>query len=246
MSSSITVAASDLSRMLSILADTAAKPNANDLNYPAIALFTRRGSMGAEVGEATFLCGISTSMSTVGTESIVGFGELQGVWLLTPSARMELMPVLGSWIKEDPECQVSITVGESGATTVKMESATDRAIRFYMRPDDGTWPMDEACDMLTGEASQEVVTDRDGRELPAGKRIRLSAGTLNSLAKVAKKTTLGSVDIIIPAHPASVLLVESDSWAGAILGEEYMPDTDVMGREVEFMDPRRDEGDSVV
>lgn len=58
-----------------------------------------------------------------------------------------------------------------------------------------------------------------------------------TLAKIAKKTT-GMVDLVVPAHPASTILVESETWTGAVKGEEYLHDANVEGRDVDFYDPR--------
>lgn len=233
--STVIVSAADLYRMIDLLTVTAAKPNAEDLNYPSIVLFTQHGSHGGEVGSTNFLCGASSRLTVAGTEAIVSSGELDGMWRLTPTGRNELTAMLKSWIKEDKEAQVKIRVSDSGSTTVSLLDADDRAVRLYLEPADG-WPVMEVFDMLSGAGSEDEVFDKDEHPLPAGKRIRLSDVTLDSLAKVAKKLG-GSLDLIVTAHPASVILAEKDGWVGAVLGEEYPFDIDVEGREDEYFEP---------
>lgn len=236
MSTSIvTVSAADLFRLIDLLTVTAAKPNAEDLNYPSIMLFTQYGSHGEEVGSTSFLCGASSRLTVAGTEAIVASGELEGMWMLTPTGRNELTAMLKSWIKEDKEAHVKMRVSDTGSTTVSLVDADDRAVRLYLEPADG-WPVMEVFDMLSGVASKDEVLDKDDNALPAGKRVRLSDTTLDSLAKVAKRLG-GSLDLIIPAHPASVVLAEKDGWVGAVLGEEYPFDIDVDGREDEYFEP---------
>lgn len=236
MSTSIVVvSATDLYRLIDLLTVTAAKPNAEDLNYPSIMLFTQYGSHGEEVGSTSFLCGASSRLTVAGTEAIVASGELEGMWMLTPTGRNELTAMLKSWIKEDKEAQVKIRVSESGSTTVSLVDADDRAVRLYLEPAEG-WPVMEVFDMLSGAGSKNEVLDKDDNVLPSGKRVRLSDTTLDSLAKVAKRLG-GSLDLIINAHPASVILAEKDGWVGAVLGEEYPFDIDVEGREDEYFEP---------
>lgn len=233
--STVIVSAVDLYRMVDLLSITAAKSNSGDDNYPAIVLFSRRGSFGEEVGEASFLCGASSRVSVSGTEAIVAHGELDGVWKLTPTGRNEVMAMLKSWVREDKEAQVKIRVSDTGSTTMSLVDADDRAVRLYLEPSEG-WPVSEVFDMISGRGCEDEVEDKDGRVLPAGARVRLSDTTLDSLSKVAKRMG-GSLDLLVTAHPASVILVEKDSWVGAVMGEEYPCDIDVEGRESEFFVP---------
>ena len=234
MSSMITVNVADLYKLIDVLAVTVAKPNAGDESYPAILFYTQRGSLGSSVGESTFLCGVSSTGVAAGSEYIVASGELDGQYVLTPSSRNELQAMLKSWVKEDSEAEVKIVVGESGSSTVSLVGADDRAVRFYM-PDGSNWPVQGVFDMISGESARSKV-DVDGVELEAGKRIRLSEKSLKVLHDVAKRRG-GAVDLIVPKHPASVILAEREDWVGAVFGEEYATDSDVSGRDVEFLGP---------
>lgn len=233
--SSTTVSALDLAGMLSTLAATAARASSGDINYPSLVLYTQRGQLGGEVGECTFLCGVSSTGVSVGATEIVASGDLEGAWMLSPGSRSELQTVLKSWIKEDREGEVRITVQESGRATAKLITMDGRSLDFLLIPADD-WPIKETFDMLSGSTACSEVTDKDGNELPAGRRVSLSQNTLKVLLDVAKQKG-GSVDLLIPKHPASVLLAERDDWVGAVLGEEYPYFRDVNEREAEYLEP---------
>lgn len=232
------LAASDLQDLIDVLSVTLAPPSADDANYTSMYLFTQRQPYG-DVGEADMLVGMSSSIIACGTASIVADGELSQPWLLDSSAKKEITPLLGSWMKTfGNDVQVVLRIDSTGASTLSVLDNPDRSVRFLMESAE-MWPADETIDILSGRRCDDRVEDEEGNFLPAGKRVMFSDKALDTLAKISKKTKC-ELSIVPVAHPASFILVEAGDWRGAVMSARYGFETDVDALEVEFYDPRED------
>ena len=146
--------------------------------------------------------------------------------------------MLTSWIREDKEALVKVHISDHGASSATLVDSEDRRVNFLMH-DAEDWPVDEAYNLLTGQAAKDEKQNKDGLDIPTGKRLKVSHDILKTLATVAKRTE-GAISFLPVSHMASVVLVECGDWRGAFLPEEYAPDTDVNSPEVDLIDPRDD------
>lgn len=233
MSDKIILDAASLKNFIEVLGLTAA--NNDDPAYSALYLATLREDYG-EVGQADVLSGLSTQGTVAGAFTVEVTGQWKDPWLLPATGRKELAAVLGSWIGEFGEVNVAFTVNE-GFATVQIVDAAERSLRLVLQ-DAYDWPLNEVAAMISGERSQEEVEDSEGNILPPGKRMKVAGSTLATVVKVAKRMKR-DMSFISVAHPASVILLECDTWRGAMISEHYPANWDVTAPEMEFYDPRQ-------
>lgn len=238
MSSFFTVRAIDFKGFLEILSQTTYNKKGEVTPYHSIYLFTKQTDFGDEVGASTFLFGASYNLSVAGSTGIPVDGVLSQPWCMPSAARQELIAMLTSWIREDKEALVKVHISEHGASSATLVDSEDRRVNFLMH-DAEDWPVDEAYNLLTGQAAKDEKQNKDGLDIPTGKRLKVSHDILKTLATVAKRTE-GAISFLPVSHMASVVLVECGDWRGAFLPEEYAPDTDVNSPEVDLIDPRDD------
>lgn len=232
MSEKLIIEASELKNLIEILGLTVA--NNDDPAYSAVYLATLRTEYG-EVGKADILTGLSIQGSVVGSFACECAGQWKSPWLLPAAGRKELVAVLGSWVKEFGEINVVFTVND-GFATVQVEDAAERSLRLVLE-DASDWPVDMVAAMIDGSHSKQEVEDSQGNILPAGKRVKIAGSTLAVVSKVAKRLKR-DMSFIPVQHPASVVLLECDTWRGAMVAEQYPFEWDVNAPEMEFYDPR--------
>ncbi|WP_336794273.1 hypothetical protein [Gordonia malaquae] len=224
----ISVQAASLGGLLLTLRETLGKPGDNP-GMDGVVLYTDR--VDTPQGRMQVLVGVSTDAAVASSMSIMCNGELRTAAMVPQAYLVWLVEILNEVARDDKDSLVSVRIDDDGRVARLLIETRQNNQHTFPLEDMSRFPLDGVRSRLSS-AGPTTITDREGRELPAGNLLVIPGQYLSLMSKMGKRFS-SPVKCFTTGHPAGPLLVSVGPWRASLPGSGYPYDA-----EVDFPEPQ--------
>lgn len=176
-------------------------------------------------GRAMVLFGVATDAAVVARLSIMCNGELPSPVLIPVADLTWMIKVLDKAAAVDVDGLVSLHIDPDDSYAKMVVEAHGGKAHPLPLGEVDQFPLEWALKVLNSPAAEQV-SDRDGREVPAGNLLVVPGPYMALMAKMSKRFG-GQVRLYVTGHPAGRLLASIGPWRGSFPGTGYAHDAEV-------------------